>query len=93
MSIKLYLFHNGDSSVGIEGEEFVVDYPLEVSSVEDMDTDEKEELDIFRERMCNLYSEYTDFRMMGNYCFELKQMNKENFIKDFSKWMTNNDYQ
>lgn len=63
---KLFLWNNGDSSVGLQGDHFEVDVPF---NVDDCEWDMLEE---FRETMCHTYQDYTDNKLFASYTYEMK---------------------
>lgn len=62
---KLHLYHHGDQSVGINGEQFQVDVPFDVNSAS------WDELEYFRNTMSKLYAEYCEFHLHVEYSYEM----------------------
>lgn len=66
--MKLFIFCNGDESVGLNPFEYSIECPFLQNEVEQND------LDYFRELQVNCFSEFLDLKVRGIYDFELKDM-------------------
>jgi len=64
--MKLFIFCNGDESVGLNPFEYSIECPFEQNEVEQND------LDYFKELQVNVFSEFLDLKVRGIYDFELK---------------------
>jgi hypothetical protein len=66
--MKLYIFNNGDPSVGIFSEQWEIQCPF---NKEDLHHENDE--DYFKEKMLKLYQEFCEFKLYALYDYELKQ--------------------
>ena len=64
--MKLFIFCNGDESVGISPSEYLIECPFEQTQVDQQD------LDYFRDIQVNIYTDFLDLKARGIYDFELK---------------------
>jgi len=64
--MKLFIFNNGDESVGLNPSEYSIECPFEQNEVEQND------LEYFKELQVNCFSEFLDLKVIGIYDFELK---------------------
>ncbi len=64
--MKLYIYHNGDSSVGILGEELEIATPFEKDELE------ADDLEYFKKSMLDVYKDFSDFKLTAMYDFELE---------------------
>mgnify|MGYP003614004552 CR=1 FL=1 len=68
--MKLYITDKGDPSVGIWGQQWVVEVPFET---DDFDAEDLQlNLEEFRKDMLKAYSEYSEGHICAQYDFELK---------------------
>lgn len=86
--MRLYVWDQGDPSVGLQGAEYIVNCPFP-----DDETD-KEQLDWFKEEIGKIYKEFCEGRMVLCYDFELKletdSFDERQLIKDALIKATNN---
>jgi len=66
MSIKLIVTDQGDPSVGIFPESWLVESPI-------IDKNEKENLEFFKAEIIKLYDSFCDGKCVAGYDFEWKQ--------------------
>ena len=64
--MKLFIFCNGDESVGLNSSEFSIECPFEQTQVDQQD------LKYFRELQENVFGEFLDLKVKGIYDYELK---------------------
>ena len=64
--MKLFIFCNGDESVGLSSSEYSIECPFEKNEVDQND------IDYFRELQVNVFSEFLDLKARGLYDYELK---------------------
>ena len=76
--MKLYIFSNGDPSVGIFPIQFEIECPF---NREDL-TNEYDE-DYFKDSMLKLYQAFVEFKLYARYDYELKQDAYEGDYPDY----------
>jgi hypothetical protein len=64
----LYIFNNGDPSVGIFTQQWEVQCPFNKEDLQD-ENDE----DYFKEKILAMYQEFCEFKLYALYDYELKQ--------------------
>ena len=70
--IKLIVTDKGDPSVGINAQDWEVEFPLYIACMAPISDDDKEMLEDFREDIVNVYRNYCDGRCVAEYDFEMK---------------------
>ena len=64
--MKLFIFCNGDESVGLNSSEYLIECPFEQTQVDQQD------LDYFKELQENVFGDFLDLKVKGIYDYELK---------------------
>lgn len=72
--IKCIIIDKGDPSVGIFETTWEVDSPWNREDIEDEDAISERDLEWFREKVKDLYSEFTQGRVSAIYDFEIDEM-------------------
>ena len=64
--MKLFIFCNGDESVGLNSSEYLIECPFEQTQVDQQD------LVYFKELQENVFGDFLDLKVKGIYDYELK---------------------